>query len=98
MRYMHEQVYLMKYNTPWHPEDVKAAVRKRGTTLTKLSTDHGYNPDAAGKALKTPWAQLEQIIADFLGVQPNKIWPQRYNAQGIRKTGLSPRGNPRDCE
>jgi len=82
----------------WHPEDIKAAVRKKGTNLAQLSMSNGYNRDAAGLCLRKPWRNLEVIIAHLLNVEPCQIWPQRYNSDGSRKAGLSPRGQPRDCE
>ena len=64
----------------WHPADVLAALKKRGLSLVKLSTDNGYHPTAAGKALKRPWPAMERIIADALGLPPETIWPSRYTA------------------
>jgi Ner family transcriptional regulator len=66
----------------WHPEDVKAAIRKRGVGLYELSRRHGYVGAAIGIALRRPWPRLERIIADFIGVPPQEIWPDRYDAQG----------------
>jgi Ner family transcriptional regulator len=43
-----------------------------------LSTEHGYHPTAAGKALKRPWPALEAIIAEAINVAPWEIWPSRY--------------------
>lgn len=66
----------------WHPADVFAALRKRGRTLAALSIEHGYHATAAGKALRTPWPAMEQIIADALSMPPHAIWPSRYHADG----------------
>jgi Ner family transcriptional regulator len=66
--------------TDWHFEDVKAAVRKRGGTLTALSRENGYAASAAGIALRRSWPALERIVADFLGLEPWAIWPTRYTA------------------
>ena len=64
----------------WHPADVLAALKKRGHTLSALSSAHGYHPTAAGKALRRPWPALEHIIATELGMPPSAIWPSRYSA------------------
>ena len=69
----------------WHPADVLAALKKRGFSLVKLSTDHGYHPTAAGKALKRSWPAMEAIIAEAIGVKPETIWPSRYAAQRLAK-------------
>lgn len=62
----------------WHPADVLAALKKRGKTLSGLSRAHGYHATAAGKALKKPWPALEALIAAELGLDPEDIWPTRY--------------------
>jgi len=64
----------------WHPADVLAALKKRGHSLTGLSKVHGYHATAAGKALKQSWPALEAVIADAIGVAPQRIWPSRYAA------------------
>lgn len=66
----------------WHPEDVKAAVRKTGATLTGLSVAHGFHPSAAGQMLRTPWARMQAIVAKCIGVPPQEIWPSRYHPDG----------------
>jgi Ner family transcriptional regulator len=72
----------MTPDSDWHPADVLAALKKRGTTLAGLSVAHGYHPTAAGKALKRPWPAMEAIIAGQLGVPPAVIWPSRYHPDG----------------
>jgi Ner family transcriptional regulator len=62
----------------WHPADVLAALRKRGMTLAGISIANGYHPTAAGKALKRSWPAMEKLIADALGLEPQMIWPTRY--------------------
>ena len=66
----------------WHPADVLAALKKRGKTLAGLSTQHGYHPTAAGKALKRRWPAMETIIAEALDLAPADIWPSRYRGSG----------------
>lgn len=66
----------------WHPADVLAALKKRGTSLAALSVANGYHPTAAGKALKRRWPAIEQLIAEAIGVAPQTLWPSRYNAEG----------------
>jgi len=69
----------------WHPEDVKAAVRKSGQTLTSLSLSHGFSDAYLRNALRRPLYEGEQIIARFLGVDPYLIWPDRYHEDGTSK-------------
>jgi Ner family transcriptional regulator len=67
----------------WHPADVLAALKKRGTSLSGLSIAHGYHPTAAGKALKNAWPAMEAIIARALERAPSEIWPSRYGPDGM---------------
>lgn len=66
-------------SSDWHPEEVKAAVRMNGTSLSELSREHGYADSAAGLALRQPWPAVEKIIASFLKKRPWEIWPSRYD-------------------
>jgi Ner family transcriptional regulator len=67
----------------WHPEDIKAAIRKTGITLKHLALEHGYSESAARCALRDPSPRLEQIMARRLGLQPEQIWPSRYTPDGL---------------
>jgi Ner family transcriptional regulator len=66
----------------WHSEDIKAAIRKHGITLESLSEDNGLNKRACSLALIRPFWAAEMVIAEFLGVSPRQIWPQRYDPDG----------------
>lgn len=66
----------------WHPEDVKAALRKRGITLTALSRQHGYSTNCVGAVLRRPAATVQEVIAAALELDPRNIWPSRYNPDG----------------
>lgn len=68
--------------TDWHPEDIKAAIRKTGTTMSAISRAAGLSDGAAKRALDTPWPRAEAIIAARLGLRPQDIWPSRYDAAG----------------
>jgi Ner family transcriptional regulator len=72
----------MDTSRDWHPADIYAAIKKRGLSLSGLSTDNGYHPTAVGKALKQPWPKIERIIAAALRETPQTIWPSRYDPGG----------------
>lgn len=72
-------------NRDWHREDLKAAVRKRGTTIAALASRHGIKPSALLRTLVVPRESGERIISDFIGVPPQRIWPSRYHKDGRRK-------------
>uniref|UniRef100_UPI003D312E70 helix-turn-helix domain-containing protein n=1 Tax=Serratia marcescens TaxID=615 RepID=UPI003D312E70 len=62
----------------WHRADIIAALRKRGTSLAKVSRDAGLNSRTLNNALDRPWPKGEKLIAEAIGVTPNLIWPSRY--------------------
>jgi Ner family transcriptional regulator len=62
--------------TDWHPADVKAALEKRGLSLARLATAHGYRHFQ--RVLTTHWWAAEQIVARALECPPDEIWPSRY--------------------
>ncbi len=70
---------------PWHPEDIKAAVRKRGVSLAALSRSHGLPEHACRHALRYPYFEAEMAIAETLGLSPRQIWPERYDAGGATR-------------
>jgi Ner family transcriptional regulator len=60
----------------WHPADVKAALEKRGLTLSGLADRYGYSHFQ--RVLTTHWWAAEQIVAKALDKKPEEIWPSRY--------------------
>jgi len=71
----------------WHAEDVKAAIRKKGLTLSALSKKHKYSDSYLRGTLIRRRPRGEEIIASFLGLSPAEIWPERYNSGGARSHG-----------
>ena len=70
----------------WHPEDIKAAIRKRGATLSSLARENGIKPPVLTFVLSgRVSARGERIIAECIGKPPHEIWPSRYDANGKRK-------------
>jgi len=69
----------------WHSEDVKAAVRKRGHTLVSLARKNRLSDSYLRNTLMRPLYRGEQIIARFVGVPAELIWPERYHADGTPK-------------
>jgi Ner family transcriptional regulator len=62
----------------WHPSDIKSALEKKGTNLSQLSRACGLKSRTLGNALRIPYIKAEVIIADCIGVEPEIIWPSRY--------------------
>jgi len=62
----------------WHPADILAALKKKGITLAELSRQSGYASSTLANTLVRPWTKGEQIIAAYLNLPPETIWPLRY--------------------
>lgn len=69
----------------WHPEDIKAAVRRNGRSLAVVARDAGLKERALARALVVPRRLAEAVIAAELNEHPKVIWPTRYNEDGSRK-------------
>ncbi|WP_213991230.1 helix-turn-helix transcriptional regulator [Sodalis sp. dw_96] len=62
----------------WHPADIIAALRKKGTTLAGLSRSAGLGSSTLANALTRPWPKGEWLIAGALSIHPVEIWTSRY--------------------
>ncbi|MBF0214205.1 MAG: helix-turn-helix domain-containing protein [Magnetococcales bacterium] len=62
--------------------DIKAAFEKRGMNFSAFSLMHGYHPTAACVTRRSRSAPMQTLIADFLGVKPQDLWPDRYDDSG----------------
>lgn len=67
-----------------HPEDIKAAVRKTGITLTELAIINGLSESLARAALRRPQPSGNRVIAAYLGRPLNSLWPEWFDADGNR--------------
>ncbi|MDI5676154.1 helix-turn-helix domain-containing protein [Salmonella enterica subsp. enterica serovar Anatum] len=68
----------------WHPADIIAALKKRGTSLSALSRQAGLASSTLANALIRHWPKGERLIAEKLGVAPEQIWPSRYHKPEYR--------------
>lgn len=68
----------------WHPEDIKAALRKAHGPLTRLSVHWGYHRSAISAAVvgQKRWPALQRRIAKALGLAPHTLWPDRFARSG----------------
>lgn len=70
----------------WHPADIKAALHKRGITLSGLAAAYGLTSSSTLSAsLVRSYPANEQRIGAALGLHPKIIWPTRYYPDGSRK-------------
>lgn len=63
----------------WHPADIVAGLRKKGTSLAAESRKAGLSSSTLANTLTRPWPKGELIIAEVLGIKPWVIWPSRYH-------------------
>ena len=68
----------------WHPEDIKAALRKQFGPITLLSVEWGYATNGISNAIRKPnySRPLERRIAEALGQQLHALWPDRWERGG----------------
>lgn len=79
-------------SSDWHRADVIAAFKKRGTSITKVARELGMNDSYLRQALNKPYPKAERLLAEFLGLKPQSIWPSRYYEDGSPKSGRGERG------
>lgn len=83
----------MTHPVPWHPQDIVAAVRKKGSSLQKLGREHGFSRETFNRATKEQFPRAHQVIADFIGVPRQNIWPQFYDKAGSPRSFRMIRAN-----
>jgi Ner family transcriptional regulator len=69
-------------NAGWHPADIVAAVRKRGSNLRRLSIANGKAESTLRTALLKPRTPSNRIIAAFIGVPMHELWPRWFDKAG----------------
>jgi len=77
MTLSHSPTFL-PYHQDWHPADIIAALRKKGTSLAAVSRASGLSSSTLANALTRPWAKGEMLISKAIGVPAESIWPSRY--------------------
>lgn len=77
----------LRTGTDWHPFEIVAAVRAKGTSLQRLAREAGYHPNVLHVVSRTPWPKGERIVATALGLEPKDIWPSRYGANAQKRRG-----------
>ena len=68
----------MIVTTDMHPADIRAAINKKGLTLTSLSLRAGLPEYACRHALCGKNRRGEEAIANALGIPAERIWPSRF--------------------
>jgi len=60
-----------------------------GISVSKLAAAHGVSAQAMRNAFVRPYPRMEKALADALGLMPQELFPERYDADGLpnRKRG-----------
>ena len=66
----------------WHPQEIIFSVRMKGTSLQRLSREHGFHLRTFNMAVKQRFPRCHDIIAAVIGVPRQSIWPQFYDEDG----------------
>lgn len=69
---------MKKSKKDMHRAYIVAMIKEKGKTLSQLSTEAGLHPRTLGNVLDRKYPKGEKIIADFVGMKPEEIWPTRY--------------------
>lgn len=72
----------MSSSLPWHPEDIKAAIKKTGVTLRDLANRNGSSPAVLSSCMRQPLPTGNRIISEYLGVPLHVLWPHWYLPDG----------------
>ena len=58
-------------------------LRKKGTSLSKLSKQNGLGRTVVAWGLHKPYPRVERIIAEAVGLNVEELFPERY-LDGVR--------------
>ena len=74
----HAGAQLRSESIDWHKADIKAALEKEGLTLTQIAKKNQLGSSTIYNVFHRPYPRVEKMIADYIGVSPQEIWPSRY--------------------
>lgn len=80
--------------TNLHREDVIAAVRKRGGSLSSLAKAKHIHPSSMSHCLKRPLRRANAAIAEFLDQPLSALWPEWFDRHGNLKAQRNASRNP----
>ncbi|WP_453971767.1 helix-turn-helix domain-containing protein [Amorphus sp. MBR-141] len=74
---------MTKAERPLDQHDIRAAIHRKGKTLTGIALAHGLAESSCRVALIRRHPAGERVIADELGVSPASLWPDRYPSSSL---------------
>lgn len=71
----------------WHPEDIKAELRKRYGTIRKVAASWGLTQPTVSNVLVDAGRSMrvERMISETLEVPLHELWPERWHSDGTPK-------------
>lgn len=63
-------------------EWIKFQLRAKGTSLAKLARALNVSGQAVKNAKRVAYPRMERAIAKALGINVEKLWPERWDAHG----------------
>ncbi|TCL07004.1 helix-turn-helix domain-containing protein [Sodalis ligni] len=73
----------------WHPADIVAGIKKKGTTMAAISRSAGLASSTLANMLTRHWPKGERLIADVIGKRPEEIWPSRYQMKKDKQASVA---------
>lgn len=73
----------------WDKHAIKAALYRKGQTLSGLAKESGLSEGSLSVALNTRFPAGERAISDFLQVPLHELWPDRYTPQEFETSKAS---------
>jgi Ner family transcriptional regulator len=68
----------------WDRHSILAEIKRRFGSLNALAARAGIAPGHLSVALGEAYPKGERIISRALGIKPQLLWPDRYDAKGHR--------------
>ncbi|WP_337840479.1 helix-turn-helix domain-containing protein [Rheinheimera sp.] len=88
----------MAESKDWHTAEIVSQLKiKTGKSLRQLSAENNLAETTLSQALQRPYPRAEKIIAEAIGVQPQIIWPSRYNSDGSSSRRKGKRSITKNC-
>lgn len=58
-------------------------LKLQGESLASVARKSGVTKQQTQKAMSAPYPRMEKVIADALGLKPQHLFPDRYDADGL---------------
>lgn len=58
-----------------------------GRSLAQVAREHGVKKQTLYRAFDTPYPRMERVIAQELGLEPQQVFPERYDDRGLPNRG-----------